>query len=220
MKFLVLGATGPSGVLLVRELLAVYPESPVVIYVRSPEKLPGDIPAHPNVTLLKGTLEDEKALGEALEGVEIVLSALGPRQFDHPSGTPLAHAYEGLIKLMKQRGVNRLLALGTISMEDKADHFNAVFYGMVTTVSISMRNAYKDIRAIADVIRSSSLEHYTVFRVPILGNKESREVIAGYIGDGKTNNHVTLHRAGFAAFVVAEIANKQWDLEFPVIVSK
>ncbi|KAF7320935.1 hypothetical protein HMN09_00180200 [Mycena chlorophos] len=164
-------------------------------------------------------LDDEGSLSAALEGVDIVLSALGPRQFDHPSGTPLAHAYEGLIKLMKQHGINRLLALGTVSVEDKADRFSVVFSTIVAGANVTMHNAYKDIRALADVIRNSSLEHYTIFRVPILSNNPSREVVAGYIGDGKLKNHVTLNRAGFAAFVVAEIEKKEWDLKAPVLVS-
>ncbi|KAJ7058029.1 NAD(P)-binding protein [Mycena amicta] len=212
MKLLVLGATGPTGVLLVREALAVYPEASLVLYVRSPEKLPEDLRTHASCTVLKGQLEDEEALGKALVGVDIL--SIKPL-----TGTPLAHAYEGIIKLMKVHGVNRLLALGTVSMVDKADRFNLVYYGMVTSVSISMRHAYKDILAIADVIRSSGLEHYTIVRVPILSNKESRAVIAGYIGDGKTKNHTMLNRAGFAAFVVAEIEKKEWDLKVPILVT-
>jgi hypothetical protein len=90
---------------------------------------------------------------------------------------------------------------------------------MVTSVSIAMRNAYKDIRAIGAVIQASDLEHWTVIRVPMLSNNKSREVIAGYIGDRKIKNHISLNRVGFAAFVIEEISKKQWDRKVPLLVS-
>lgn len=120
---------------------------------------------------------------------------------------------------MKSHGVNRLLALGTASIEDESDHFNLAYYSMVKSVSVTMRNAYKDIRALGAVIKASELEHWTIIRVPVLSNNSSREVIAGYIGDGKTGNHIILNRIGFAAFMVEEISKKQWDRKCPLLVS-
>ncbi len=120
---------------------------------------------------------------------------------------------------MKVHKVNRILALGTASIEDPSDHFNLAYYSMVKSVSVSMRNAYKDIRAIGAVIRASELEHWTIIRVPILSNHTSREVIAGYIGDGKIKNHISLNRIGFAAFVIEEVSKKQWDRKVPLLVS-
>ncbi|KAJ7275420.1 NAD(P)-binding protein [Mycena haematopus] len=235
MRILVLGSTGPTGILLVREVLETYDQSTIVLYVRTPEKLPEDLKQNLNCIVIQGQLDDDDALSKALEGVDIVLSALGPAQFTHSSGTyhliqsqfsisilpdtPLAHAYERIIRLMKIHGVNRLLALGTASIEDSSDHFNVAYYSMVKGASISMRNAYKDIRAIGAVIRASNLEHWTIARVPILRNDTSKQVIAGYIGDGKTKNHLFLNRIGFAAFLVDEIGKHEWDRKAPLLVS-
>ncbi|KAJ7042621.1 NAD(P)-binding protein [Mycena alexandri] len=220
MRILIFGSTGPTGLLLVRETLAVQGEGTVLIlYVRSPEKLPEDIKRDSSCIVIQGQLDDESSLSQAMEGVDLVLSALGPAQFTHPSGTPLAHAYEQIIAVMKTHQVDRLIALGTVSIEDESDRFNLAYYTMVKSVSVSMRNAYKDIRAIGAVIRASGLEHWTLPRVPVLSNNSSKEVIAGYIGDGKTKNHVVLNRIGFAAFVVGEITEKQWDKKAPLLVS-
>jgi len=219
MRILVFGSTGPTGILLVREALATFEQSAIILYVRTPEKLPEDLSQNPNCIVIQGQLDDEDSLSKALEGADIVLSALGPAQFTHPSDTPLAHAYERIIRLMKRHQVNRLLALGTVSIEDPSDHFNAAFYALVKGASISMRNAYKDIRAIGAVIRDSELEHWTIVRVPVLSNNKSKETIAGYIGDGKTKNHLSLNRIGFAGFVIEEISQKQWDRKAPVLVS-
>ncbi|KAF7339986.1 FAD/NAD P-binding domain-containing protein [Mycena venus] len=219
MRILIFGSTGPTGILLVREALTSFEDSALVLYVRTPEKLPEDLRQNPKCVVLQGQLENEDALSKALEGVDLVLSALGPAQFTHPAGTPLAHAYERIIRLMKVYHVNRLLALGTASIEDPSDHFNLAYYSMVKSVSVSMRNAYKDIRAIGAVIQASELEHWTIIRVPILSNNTSREVIAGYIGDGKIKNHISLNRIGFAAFVIDEISKNQWDRKVPLLVS-
>ncbi|KAJ7169503.1 NAD-P-binding protein [Mycena filopes] len=218
MKILILGSTGPTGLLLVAETLQVE-GTVLVLYVRSPEKIPEDIKRNPNCTVIQGQLDDESALSHALEGVDLVLSALGPAQFTHPSGTPLALAYERIIALMKTHQVKRLIALGTASIEDESDRFNLAYYTMVKSVAVSMRNAYKDIRAIGAVIRASDLDHWTIVRVPVLSNNPSRPVIAGYIGDGKTKSIISLNRIGFAAFVVGEITAKEWDRKAPLLVS-
>ncbi|KAJ6574726.1 NADH(P)-binding-domain-containing protein [Mycena capillaripes] len=220
MRILIFGSTGPTGILLVREALATFPESTIVLYVRTPEKLPEDLSRDPRCVVIQGRqLDDNDTLSRALEGVDIVLSALGPSQFSQPPGTPLARAYERIIRIMKSHGVNRLLALGTASIEDESDHFNLAYYSMVKSVSVTMRNAYKDIRALGAVIKASELDHWTIIRVPILSDHTSREVIAGYIGDGKTGNHIMLNRVGFAAFVIEEINKKQWDRKCPLLVS-
>ncbi|KAJ7139744.1 NAD(P)-binding protein [Mycena epipterygia] len=219
MRILIFGSTGPTGVLLVREALAAFDGCSLVLYVRSPDKLPDDLRNNSRCVILEGQLDDVDGLSKAMEGVDIVLSALGPSQFSQPPGTPLAHSYRRIIDTMKAHNVNRLIALGTASIEDKADKFNFAYAAMVKSVSISMRNAYKDIRAIGAVIQASELEHWTIVRVPVLSNDLSREVIAGYIGDGKTKNHISLTRIGFAAFVIEEISQKQWDCKAPLLVT-
>ncbi|KAJ7348155.1 NAD(P)-binding protein, partial [Mycena albidolilacea] len=183
MRLLVIGSTGHIE----------YNITPIAYcrYVRTPEKLSDEFKQNPNCVIIQGQLDDDDALSKALEGVDIVLSALGPAQFTHPSNIPLAHAYKRIIRLIKVHQVNRLLALGTASIQDPSGRFNLAYYSMVTGVSIAMRNTYKDIRAIGAVIQASDLEHWTVIRVPMLSNNKSREVIAGYIGDRKIKNHIS-----------------------------
>ncbi|KAJ6575512.1 NADH(P)-binding-domain-containing protein [Mycena sp. CBHHK59/15] len=217
MRLLILGATGPTGILLVREALAAF-EATLILYVRSPAKIPDDLSSNPQTIVIQGQLDDLDGLSKAMEGVDVVLSALGPSQFSQPSGTPLAHAYERIIETMQRHQVDRLIALGTASIGAPEDKFNLTYSLMVKSVSISMRNAYKDILAIAAVIQASNLD-WTIVRVPILSNDTSRDVIVGYIGDGKTKNTVTLSRLGFAAFVVEEVTKKQWHRKLPLLVS-
>ena len=221
MRILILGATGPTGILLTRQALEKYQSCTLILYVRSPGKIPGDLANNPSVIIIQGQLEDPDKLAKAMEGVDVVLSALGPsvkRGPFHPSGTPLAHAYSRIIKIMYQHGVSRLICLGTASITDPADKFNLAFSILVNGVAIFARNAYNDVVAIGETIRTDGANlDWTIVRVPILRDSESSSVIAGYVGDGKTSTMLT--RLGFAVFVVGEIEKNEWVKKAPLVSS-
>ncbi|EPS93806.1 NAD-binding protein [Fomitopsis schrenkii] len=215
MHLLILGGTGPTGLKVVEEALAA--SHTLVIYARSPGKVPDAIATDPAVTVVEGQLTDAEALTRAMQGVDAVLSALGPGPF-HPSDTPLAHAYSLIIDVMKRQGVRRLIALGTPSMKDEHDQFSIVFSALISGVALFAHNAYNDIVAIARVIRTEGTElEWTIARVPILNDSDNKEVVAGYVGDGKTKT--TLARAGFSYFVVSELQSSDWCRKSPLISS-
>ncbi|KAG9223175.1 hypothetical protein PLEOSDRAFT_1088364 [Pleurotus ostreatus PC15] len=220
MRILVFGATGASGIIIVRELLAKLQSPTVVIYARSPEKLPEDIATNPQVIVIKGELDDEDGLDKALEGSDVVVSVLGPivtKGPFHPSGTPLAKAYERIIGLMKKKSIKRLLALGTASNADPADKFSLKFSTLVAGVATFARNAYKDVVAWGELIRKEDDLEWTLMRVAILTSGESKEYAAGYIG--APNIGTFLSRAAYAAFVVDEIERREWVRKAPMIAS-
>ena len=80
-------------------------------------------------------------------------------------------------------------------------------------------NIYKDVVAIGETVRTEGADlDWTIVRVPLLNHKDEREVIAGYVGDGKTG--VNLARVGFAAFVMKELHDSpQWVKKCPLISS-
>ena len=160
MHVLVLGATGGvgdcvalfflryadplAGLLLIEYLLR--DSHTVVVYARTPSKLPENITSNPSVTVVKGELTDKEALKGALAGVHAIVSALGPSVKKgplHPAGTPLAKAYALLLEVMREMGVKRLILLGTSSMKDPHDKFNLQFWVLVNGVALFARNAYK-----------------------------------------------------------------------------
>ncbi|KAH9891094.1 NAD-P-binding protein [Cubamyces lactineus] len=219
MHLLVLGATGPCGLLIIEQALAL--NHSVVAYVRSPQKLPSSITLNPAVKVIEGQLTDQKKLLEAMDGVHAVLSALGPAVKNgpfHPSDTPLARAYALLIDTMRSRDVKRLILLGTASMKDENDKFSIQFSVLVSGVAIFAHNAYKDVVAIGRTVRAASEDLiWTIARVPLLTEKPEKEYVAGYIGDGRTGTH--LARAAFAAFVLHELEANEWCRKAPLISS-
>ena len=217
MRFLILGATGASGILLVRKTLELYPEASIIIFARSPDKVPEDIAHHSAITLIKGELTDLDALSTAVQGVNVVLSALGPLA-SHPPGNIIATFYGHLIDLMTVHNIKRIIVLGTASISDPKDKFSLVFKLIIAGVRFAAYNAYMDIVAIGEVIRTKGdALDWTIVRVPVLTNKESEEVVAGYVGDGKTG--FTLSRKAYAAFTVHEVENMEWVKEAPLISS-
>lgn len=217
MHVLILGATGAAGVLLIQEALAA--SHTVVVYARSPEKLPEEIKYDPRVTVHKGELDDREALSSAIMGVDAVLSALGPSVSlgsTHPKGTPLARAYSLIIELMRGHRVHRLLALGTPSITDPSDKFSLRMSIIVNGVATLARTSYEDFVAIGETIRTQGNDlAWTIVRVPILSGADDKRFVVGYVGDGKTG--IWLARAGFALFVVQELENNEWVKKAPLI---
>lgn len=217
MRFLILGATGPSGILIVQKTLELYPEATVIIFARSPDKLPQDITQNSAVTIIKGELTDLEVLSTAIQGVNVILSALGPLA-SHPAGNIIATFYGHLINLMTKYNIKRIIVLGTPSIPDSKDKLSLVFKLLIAAVRFAAPNAYLDIVAVGEVIRTKGdALDWTIVRVPLLTNKESEEAVAGYIGDGKTGTY--LSRKAYAAFTVHEVENMEWIKESPLISS-
>jgi putative NADH-flavin reductase len=217
MRIVVLGGTGPSGILLIEEALAA--KHIIVVYARNPQKLPAHLNKHPDITIIKGELEDSKTLDTALAGADAVLSALGP-SFGNPSGTPIARGYVALLEAMRRQGVKRLIALGTPSIKDEQNDKSSVVYSMmVNTVAYFARSAYKDIVAVGEVIRACEDIDWTIVRVPMLKNERNREVRVGYIGDDGAGAGYTLARLGFAVFVLRELEKGEWIKRAPLVTS-
>jgi hypothetical protein len=233
MRVLIFGSTGPSGIALIRKVLGVYPSSSIFLYVRSPQKVPEDLAQHSSVFIIRGEITNLDEIENALFGgqitvdgkkhpqpVDVVLSALGPTGPFHPFDRPFAKFYESLIGLMSKHTVKRLIVLCTASYSDPQDNFNPITYGLVSFVRIFAYTAFADFRAVGEVVRGdgdrTGLE-WTVVRVPVLTNDENEEVVAGYVGDGKTGNMVS--RKAFAAFCIGEIERREWICKAPFISS-
>jgi len=218
MRVIIPGGTGPSGILLAEEALAA--RHTIVVYARNPQKLPAHLHEHPNVTIVKGELEDPEALDTAFaSGVDAVLSALGPT-FGNPSGNPIARGYAAVLETMWRAGVTRLIALGTASITDEMNNKRSVVYAaMAATAALGARSAYKDIVVVGEVFRACEDVGWTIVRVPVLKNYENRVVRIEYIGDGGAGAAYMLSRRGFAAFVVQELEKGEWIKKLPLIIS-
>src|SRR5471030_2726357 len=119
MKVLVLGATGGTGRLIVRD--AVAKGYSVAALVRS--KARADLPG---AELIEGDARDEATLARAMDGCDAVVSALGTgmgrREVDL-----LTVATRALIAAMTRNDVRRLVCISALGVGDSRGHGGFVF---------------------------------------------------------------------------------------------
>ncbi|KAJ7495603.1 hypothetical protein FB451DRAFT_1335935 [Mycena latifolia] len=204
MRVIILGATGPSGILLVKEYFRVYPTGTAV--------LPVEIATNSAITVLKGELTDEAALTSAFEAdgrtIDAVLSTVGPAA-GHPSTLPLTAASRTIISVMAAQGCKH-----------KRDKSSLIVSILVFIVWAIQRNAYNDIVTYSKLVAEECTKHdidWTLVRVPALNSKPNQNAVAGYVGDGKTG--VFLSRHALAEFYVREIEGKEWSCKSPSLSS-
>jgi uncharacterized protein YbjT (DUF2867 family) len=103
MNVTVFGATGAIGSLTVNELLTN--GHTVTAYARNPNKIPpewGD-----QVRVIIGELSDADAIDRAVQGADVVVSALGPSLDRKATGMPLIDGTRHILDAMKRHGVSR-----------------------------------------------------------------------------------------------------------------
>ncbi|KIM32419.1 hypothetical protein M408DRAFT_63120 [Serendipita vermifera MAFF 305830] len=223
LNILVLGGTGPTGLALINE--SITRKHHVIIFARSPQKIPQEISSHPSVVIVTGSLEDEEAIERAFTDptyikIDAVISALGPPVMGiHPSGHPIAKGYARVARIGKEYGVSRFIVLGTASITDELDHFDARFKALVLGVQTFAPHAYEDMVQIGKLFNILNDTDWTIARVPVLIQHKENEgpYHAGYIyiGDGHTTTW--LSRPRFANFVLDEVETPKWIRKRPLI---
>lgn len=134
MKILVLGATGGTGRLIVRDAAAK--GHSVVALVRS--KASADLQG---ASLIEGDARDEATLARAMDECDAVVSALGTgmgrRKVDL-----LTVATRALVTAMTRNGVRRLVCVSALGVGDSRGHGGFVFDRLFQPLLLSQ--AYKD----------------------------------------------------------------------------
>ncbi|KAL2810922.1 hypothetical protein BJX63DRAFT_422761 [Aspergillus granulosus] len=224
-KILVLGGTGPAGICLLREL--VYNGLESVVYARNPSKIPEDLATHELIGVIKGEMDDLETLSTAIAQSRVIVSLLGPNIIDkNMSPTLFADIYRSSVfPLMRQHGVRRILAMGTISIFRPEDHWVLTRSAIVTFVRIFANQAYRNILNIADLFDNDAdgLD-WTVFRIAMIpGNsdeeswRKDREDGEAFVGPvGAKGWTLSQTRSALARWLVvaAEGGAEQWIRQF------
>lgn len=222
MRVLILGATGPSGIEIVKEFVNTYPDGSAVLYVRNPSKIPSSLSSIPAITVIQGTLTDSEALASAFKSsgqIDAVVSALGPILSNGEN--IITQAYRAIIPIMAANHVKRLIALSTISHKDPRDKFTITSWLLTTSVWLFMRAQQRDIQEYSPLIVEECDKYgidWTLVRVSMLTATEGQKPVAGYIGDGKVG--LILSRVAAAEFFVKAIEGKEWVRKAPAISSQ
>jgi len=206
MKVLVLGATGGTGRLIVRD--AVAKGHSVVALVRSTAR--ADLPG---AELIEGDARNENILGRALGGCDAVVSALGTG-IGFRKVSLLAEATRALIPAMTRSGVRRLVCISALGVGDSRGHGGFVFDRLFQPLLLSP--AYKDKDRQEAMIRASSLDWVVVRPAKLTDDRAQGAVRA--VTDLASINGGKVARADVARFVVEQLTTDTWLRRTPVIL--
>jgi putative NADH-flavin reductase len=208
-KILVLGATGGTGRLIVRQALARGHQ--VTALVRSPEKA-GDLDG---ARLVVGDVRDAKTLREALKGQDAVVSALGTPASPFREVTLLSTATRVLVDAMKAAHVSRLVCITGMGAGDSAGHGGFLFDNLI--FPLLLKKVYVDKNRQEAVVRDSGLD-WVLLRPSVLNDKPGGNTIRA-LTDLSGFHGGTISREDVATFVLDQLHADSWLRRAPLITS-
>lgn len=207
MKILILGATGPTGRLIVEN--AIKQGHQVVALVRSMSKAAGIAGAE----LFEGDARDETALTRAIAGCDAVISSLGTPMSPFREVTLLSKATNALVSVMKRQGVDRLVCITGMGAGDSRGHGGFLYDRVFQPLMLG--KVYKDKDRQEAVVKASSL-NWTIVRPTVLNDKPPRGEIRA-MTDLSGIHGGAISRADVAEFVVRQLTDATWLHKTPLI---
>ena len=210
-KLVVFGASGNVGRLVVRQALSAGDE--VTAYLRDPRKL--DVEPSAQLRVVVGELSDAAMVGEAVDGADAVISALGPALGLGISGLPLVDGTRHIVDAMVQAGVTRFVGMATPSVADPRDRRTVLGIAAPLVARTLLSRAYRELIAMSDVVMGSELQ-WTIARFSRPTDGPPTGLIrAGFLGH--TRLGLFIARADIAAFLLGQVDDDRFLRAAPVI---
>jgi putative NADH-flavin reductase len=209
MRIAVFGATGRTGVPLVRRALNRGHE--VVAFVRSPGKLDVEDDA---LTVVEGDAYTGEGVAEAVAGADAVASVLG--QTGSGPDDLLTVAGDHVLAAMRDHGVDRLVTLVGAGVRLPGESVSLTGRIVGTALKLLQPEVLEDAENHVDSVRATELR-WTVVRAPRLsedpgtGNFEAGDVTPG---------RKAIPRADVATFVLDCIEEDTFVHELPRVVPR
>lgn len=188
MNIIVFGATGQTGQLLVKRLLAS--NHNVTAFVRNREKLK-IVDNH--LLVIEGSVLNRKEVSEAMKNHSVVVSCLGGN--DNEKTTVIADMVNVIVNAMKTNNITRIVSISSAGIHNEFSFLTNLI------VKLFYKHVINDHKLAADIIMSSDLV-YTLARpvsltegqltknyrktsigVPKGGKEISREDLAHFLSD-------------------------------------
>jgi len=214
-NIIILGATGPTGILTVRT--AIDRGYKVTIFARNPKKLPNDLLQHPDISVVIGELSSTDTLFPLVPKASAIVSLLGPNSMSY-KGTPIADFYASLLKYLHTLlNPPKLIALGTLSISSPLDHFSFMAWLIVMVVKLLAHGAYNEFVTIAKVFTTEGKGlPWTLFRVGYLSDGQGvGDARAGYVADQGWS--VATSKRDIAGWAIKEAEEGAWLGKMPAL---
>lgn len=207
MKILIIGASGPLGLEVVK--MALERSHSVSALVRNPEsfKLVSG-----SVNVIKGDVFDLKSLEHAMAGHDAVISTFGTKFMRKPT-TLLSDGTRNIIQAMESSSIQRFVCVTGIGAGNSKGH-GGFLYDKILEPFL-LHEIYNDKTRQEEVIRKSKLE-WTIVRPAILtngpetGSYRIAEDLSGFTA-------AKISRKDVAGFLLNEVKNNKYLRQLPVV---
>jgi putative NADH-flavin reductase len=194
VKVVVFGSTGGTGREIVRQALKLGHE--VTAFARHAQALGI---AHEHLRLVEGDVLRPGSVDSAIEGQDVVLSALGTRSLFKPI-TLLSQSAEHIVGSMERHGVRRLIVETSLGVGDSRGQLGLI--GTWIGVGIFLARIYADKERQERIITGSQLD-WTIVRPAMLTNGPHREIYRTWSSAAPKPSASHISRADVAHFMVS-----------------
>jgi len=205
VKVLIIGATGATGKILMREALAQGHK--VTALARNPSAVASE---DPRLRVVEGNALDVSSLEAAVAGQEAVLSALGTRSA-RPT-TLFSESTHNLIGAMDKHGVRRLVCITGVGVGDSKGHVGFLYDRIIRPFVV--KNVYEDKERQEEEIKHSDLD-WVIVRPAQLTDEPARGKYGVYLGGSYKVKKIS--RVDVAAFMLAQLTDDTYLHKTPVI---
>lgn len=208
MKLVVFGATGPTGLHLVKQ--ALDQGHTVTVLVRDPEKMASLMQPHDKLQVQKIDLSKEEDLVGPMKKVDAVLSALGSRAGMFTPCSLYTDSITSITGAMRKANVKRLVCVTSWGSKDEPGLPWIISWFLKPTF---LRNVLANMGEMEDYLQEKCTElNYTVVKPPGLSNNPSEgKEVKTREGQYVENVSSSLPRENLAKFMLSCLSNNQFD---------
>lgn len=207
MKLTVFGASGRTGIPLVRQALEAGYD--VIALVRTPSKMTVQ---HNHLTIVQGNAMNPADVDKVVQGANAVISVLGHSK-DSPRDMQ-AVAMHNIVAAMQKYGVKRLVSLTGAGVDAPQDRPTLANHLIKFALKTLVGNVLNDGVQQTAIIQQSPLE-WVVVRGPMLNEgPHTGKYRVGWVG---VNTGSRISRADVADFLLKQVTNTTYLYQMPVI---
>jgi hypothetical protein len=175
--------------------------------------------------VIQGALSDESSLRAAVKAQDAIISTLGPTGLTGYTSFSSYHAvfptfYKLLLRLMRECGIHRILAMSTVSLYDPKDKTMISRAAVVWLVWLIARGAWREFVELGDTFQLEGQGiGWTLYRVGVITDATETETRAGFVGE--EGFRLVISRKDMATWLVEQATTipAQWVGQAPAISS-
>lgn len=178
---------------------------------------------HQNMLVFEGIPTDRKALGKAIEGCEVIISALNiSRTSDFPWAQLrtqphfLSQTLSNVIQLGTGLGVKRVIILSAWGVGDTKSDIPWWFKWLIDYSNIGV--AYRDHERQEKLLVVSGMDYTIIRPVGLINSETEKNVLVSLNNSQKPG--LTISRKNVARFIISILENNLYINQMPVIFTK